>query len=91
MPPPLAPPAIPKKTRFSRLERLLAQPDIFETLRKIGNGEIKSYEDLDMDATIRQQEKERLQKIAQEKKRVGAAIGSKIDKTAIEEFEKQEA
>jgi len=38
----------------------LAQPDIFETLRKIGTGEIKSYEELDMEAMAKQQEKERL-------------------------------
>lgn len=29
---------IEKKTRYSKLERLLAQPDIFDVLRKIGNG-----------------------------------------------------
>jgi len=36
--------------KISRLSRLLAQPDIFEALIKIGNGTIKSYDDLDMDA-----------------------------------------
>jgi hypothetical protein len=50
MPPPEAN-GRPKKTRYSRLERLLAQPDIFTALRKIGDGTIKSYDDLDMDAT----------------------------------------
>ena len=39
----------PRK-KISRLARLLAQPDIFEALLKIGNGTIKSYDDLDMDA-----------------------------------------
>lgn len=42
-------PSKPKK--FSKLEKLLAQPDIFETLVKIGNGTIRSYDDLDMNAT----------------------------------------
>jgi|TARA_B110000285_G_C15134435_1_gene625906 hypothetical protein len=38
------------RKKISRLSRLLAQPDIFEALLKIGNGTIKSYDDLDMDA-----------------------------------------
>jgi hypothetical protein len=37
----------------------LAQPDIFDTLRKIGDGTIKSYDDLDMDAMNIAVEKER--------------------------------
>ena len=28
----------------SKLEKLLAQPDIFDTLRKLESGEIKSYD-----------------------------------------------
>ncbi len=31
----------------SKLERLLAQPDIFETLRRINTGEIKGYDQLE--------------------------------------------
>jgi hypothetical protein len=31
----------------TKLEKLLGQPDIFECLRRINNGEIKSYEALD--------------------------------------------
>ena len=47
-----------KKKKISRLARLLAQPDIFEALLKIGNGTIKSYDDLDMDAMAKQQQKD---------------------------------
>ena len=43
-----------KKT-FTKLEKLLAQPDIFDTLRKIGNGQIRSYDDLDINATVKHQ------------------------------------
>lgn len=43
-----------KKT-YNKLEKLLAQPDIFDTLRKIGNGQIKSYDDLDINATTKHQ------------------------------------
>jgi hypothetical protein len=32
---------------------LLAQPDIFNTLRKLGTGEIKSYDSLDMNASAK--------------------------------------
>ncbi len=32
----------------SKLERLLAQPDIFDCLRRINQGIIKSYDDLDI-------------------------------------------
>ena len=31
---------------MTKLEKLLAQPDIFETLRKVNTGEIRSYDDL---------------------------------------------
>lgn len=47
----------PRK-KISRLARLLAQPDIFEALLKIGNGTIKSYDDLDMDAMAKKQQKD---------------------------------
>ena len=79
---------IEKKTRYSKLERLLAQPDIFDTLRKIGNGSIKSYEDLDINAASKNIPKSsacgnvRLQ-------RSGTTIGGKIDKKDIDEFENQ--
>lgn len=43
-----------KKT-YNKLEKLLAQPDIFETLRKIGNGQIKNYDDLDINANAKHQ------------------------------------
>lgn len=43
-----------KKT-YTKLEKLLAQPDIFDTLRKIGNGQIRSYDDLDINATVKHQ------------------------------------
>lgn len=39
-----------KKRYLSKLEKLLAQPDIFNTLRKIESGLIKSYDDLDINA-----------------------------------------
>ncbi|CDW88930.1 probable global transcription activator snf2l1 isoform 2 [Stylonychia lemnae] len=39
----------------SKLEKLLCQSDIFECLRKINNGEIKSYDELDFLATKQQQ------------------------------------
>jgi hypothetical protein len=32
----------------SKLEKLLAQPDIFDCLRRINQGIIKSYDDLDI-------------------------------------------
>ena len=39
------------KSRYlSKLEKLLAQPDIFDTLRKIEAGQIKSYDELDINA-----------------------------------------
>lgn len=41
-----------KKT-YNKLEKLLAQPDIFDTLRKIGNGQIKNYEELDINANVK--------------------------------------
>lgn len=40
------------------MERLLAQPDIFETLVKIGKGQIKSFDDLDMNAIEKQKEQQ---------------------------------
>lgn len=76
-----------KKTRFSRLERLLAQPDIFTALRKIGDGTIKSYDDLDMDAMSKFNERKAKSIANQRTKPGGSLIGDKIDKQAIEEFE----
>ena len=32
----------------TKLEKLLAQPDIFDCLRRINSGQIKSYEDLEI-------------------------------------------
>ena len=42
--------AFNKKRYLSKLEKLLAQPDIFNTLRKIESGQIKSYDALDINA-----------------------------------------
>ena len=40
---------IPAKIKtLTKLERLLQQKDIFETLRKINSGQIRSYHDLPM-------------------------------------------
>jgi len=47
---------IARPRKFNKLEKLLAQPDIFETLVKINNGTIKSYDDLDMNATLKREE-----------------------------------
>ena len=41
------------KNTYTKLEKLLAQPDIFDTLRKIGNGQIRNYDDLDINATVK--------------------------------------
>ena len=35
------------KKNKTKLEKLLAQPDIFDCLRRINSGEIKSYDELD--------------------------------------------
>lgn len=45
-----APEVIVEKSK-SKLERLLAQPDIFECLRRINLGLIRSYDDLQMNNT----------------------------------------
>ena len=42
--------------KFNKLEKLLAQPDIFETLVKINNGTIKTFDELDMNAMVKKQE-----------------------------------
>ena len=35
---------------MTKLEKLLAQPDIFDTIRRVNTGEIRSYDDLANDA-----------------------------------------
>lgn len=42
--------------KYNKLEKLLAQPDIFDTLRKIGSGQIRSYDDLDINAAFKRQQ-----------------------------------
>ena len=42
--------------KYSKLERLLAQPDIFHTLLKISNGTIKSFDDLPINQNTLQAE-----------------------------------
>ena len=39
----------------TKLEKLLAQPDIFDCLRRINSGEIKSYDELDAYTANKQQ------------------------------------
>ena len=38
--------ALPVKPK-NKLEKLLAQPEIFDTLRRVNTGEIKSFDQLD--------------------------------------------
>ena len=58
------------KSRYlSKLEKLLAQPDIFDTLRKIEAGQIKSYDELDINAQQkydRQQQQKAMRRAAGE-------------------------
>jgi hypothetical protein len=36
----------------TKLEKLLAQPDIFDCLRRINSGSIKNYEDLEINPVV---------------------------------------
>ena len=46
----------------------MAQPDIFTSLRKIGDGTIKSYDDLDMDAMAKFNDKKAKSSLGQRTK-----------------------